>query len=314
MEGAAMDHPESLVTPASPNAKATSQKPPSPPPTPKPAVDPKPTNVKPALVRPKERKEPKEPKEPKQQPTKRLPTDRIRFKAQLDIIRAYGNASQSGARAVNYREAAKQVRLDPDTLTLLSAFLVENGFCEKAGNDLMPSKPVIDFALAHTWAAETAPRKLAPLIKRTWFGQSLCTMLGFRPYSEDEAVAELAHEISAGPEFKARISILVEYVEAVGLLRRDGGQLMLAEPIADAPTPRPESASASPSPGQPMEVGRSGSSTMTGFMSAEGAVQFHVSIRVTMAEMSGWAPDRIAAFFAGLAQVLAAKKGNERVG
>jgi hypothetical protein len=32
-----------------------------------------------------------------------------------------------------------------------------------------------------------------------------------------------------------------------------------------------------------------------------------------LAEMAGWSPDRIAAFFAGLAQVLAAKKGTEEI-
>jgi hypothetical protein len=48
-------------------------------------------------------------------------------------------------------------------------------------------------------------------------------------------------------------------------------------------------------------------------MTTEGAVQFHVAIRVSMQEMSGWTPDRITAFFAGLAQVLAAKKGTEEL-
>jgi hypothetical protein len=39
----------------------------------------------------------------------------------------------------------------------------------------------------------------------------------------------------------------------------------------------------------------------------EGIVQFHVSVRVDMGEFKGWAPERIAAFFGGIAQVLAAK-------
>ena len=39
----------------------------------------------------------------------------------------------------------------------------------------------------------------------------------------------------------------------------------------------------------------------------EGLVQFAVSVRVDMSELSTWSPDRIAAFFGGIAQVLAAK-------
>ena len=40
---------------------------------------------------------------------------------------------------------------------------------------------------------------------------------------------------------------------------------------------------------------------------AGGGVQFDFSIRVGMAEIAGWSAERIAAFFAGLAQVIAAR-------
>ena len=40
---------------------------------------------------------------------------------------------------------------------------------------------------------------------------------------------------------------------------------------------------------------------------AEGKVQFHISVRVDMAEFATWKPARIAAFFNGIAQVLATK-------
>ena len=44
----------------------------------------------------------------------------------------------------------------------------------------------------------------------------------------------------------------------------------------------------------------------------EGAVSFQVGIQVDMQELRGWEADRIAAFFSGIAQVLAAKGGLER--
>jgi hypothetical protein len=47
--------------------------------------------------------------------------------------------------------------------------------------------------------------------------------------------------------------------------------------------------------------------------SASGAVAFQVSISVDMEEMSRWEPDRIAAFFSGLARVISAKKGLTKV-
>jgi hypothetical protein len=254
----------------------------------------------------------------KPQPTRRLPTDRIKFRTQLDIIRAYGAASQNGTRPVSYREVAeKYVKLDRSTVSLLNPFLVENGFVERIGDEFMPNKAVLDFATAHTWAAETAARKLLPIIERAWFGVTLRSKLGFRAMSEDEAVAELANEIAAGPEFKSRLALLVEYAEASGLLRHEGNQLFVvameeAMPSAVAETPTRDRADAA----EPIRDGgavRQANVVGTGFMSTEGVVQFHVSIRVTMQEMAGWSPDRISAFFAGLAQVLAAKQGTEEI-
>jgi hypothetical protein len=284
-----MDQPRALVHPASTLESATE------------ALAPK------RIIRPPQRPV----------PTRRLPTERIKFSSQLDIIRAYGAASQNGSRAVNYREAAKYVKLDPATVSLINPFLVENGFAERVGNDVLPSRAVVDFAMAHTWAAETASRKLRPIIERAWFGVTLRSKLAFNAMSEDEAIRELANEIAAPPEFKPRLALLIDYAEAAGLLRREGNQLLLMAHIVEDST----AASAESAPHERSESGdpprlagaRSSGSVGTGFMSTEGAIQFHVSIRVTMQEMAGWSPDRITAFFAGLAQVLAAKKGTEEI-
>lgn len=46
--------------------------------------------------------------------------------------------------------------------------------------------------------------------------------------------------------------------------------------------------------------------------STEGVVQFHVSVKVDMAEFAHWQADRIAAFFNGIAAVLAAKGALDR--
>lgn len=255
---------------------------------------------------------------PRPQPLKRLPSDRIRFKSQLDIIRAYGAASQNGSRAVNYREAAKFVSLDPSTVSMLNPFLVENGLAERSGNDLLPSKAVLDFATAHTWSAETAARKLLPVIERSWFGVTLRTKLAFRPMTEEEAVTELGQEIKADPDFRPRLAMLIDYAEAAGLLRREGNQLYLVGAQEEAMSTVASDDAANPATAEASSArdaapARSTGAVGTGFMSTEGAVQFHVSIRVTMQEMAGWSPDRISAFFAGLAQVLAAKQGAEEI-
>jgi len=52
----------------------------------------------------------------------------------------------------------------------------------------------------------------------------------------------------------------------------------------------------------------------TFFGTTEGAVNFNVSVRVDMGEFASWKPERIAAFFNGMAQVLAAKADVEKSG
>jgi hypothetical protein len=259
------------------------------------------------------------PEDGKSQPTKRLPTYRIKFSKQLDIIRAYGVKSQNGTKAANYKDVAEVVSIHANTISLLVGFLVENGFLERIGDATMPTKPVVEFAQAYSWSPDSAPKKLAPIIRRAWFGELLLEKLAFRAMPEDEAIAELAGAISAGPELKSQVATLTEYAIVTGLVRRDGSMLSLGEdaaaPSSELIVARQEKSQQGPEQrdSAPPPALSSSATTSTSFMTTEGAVQFHVSIRVTMQEMASWTPDRISAFFAGLAQVLAAKKGAEEI-
>jgi len=275
-----------------------------------------PTNDNPEPAKPKiERVRLKlKPEKMKREPTKRLPTYRIKFEKQLDIIRVYGIKCQNG-EAGHYREVGKVVSIHQNTVSLMVGFLVENGFLERKGNATIASRPVIEFALAHNWSPETAPRKLAPLIRASWFGKLLLEKLAFRSMTEDDAIANLAGAIAADPEYKPQIAILIDYAVATGLVRRDGTQLSLGEEATAPETmpPRQDRSSPSADARDDAPPPRSSATVATSFLTTEGAVQVHVSIRVSMEEMAGWSPDRITAFLTGLAQVIAAKKGTEEI-
>jgi hypothetical protein len=250
----------------------------------------------------------------KSQPTKRLPTHRIKFAKQLDIIRVYGIKSQNG-KAAHYRDVGEVVGIHENTVSLMVGFLVENGFLERNGVATIGTKPVIDFANAFNWSPETAPRKLAPIVRASWFGKLLLEKLAFRSMSEDDAIKDLAGAISAEPEYKPQIALLIDYAVAAGLVRRDGNQLSLGEEATAAETmpPKQDRIAQSSEQRDDPPPSRTSANVATSFLTTEGAVQFHVSIRVSMQEMAGWSPDRISAFFAGLAAVLAAKKGTEEI-
>ncbi|HTE76733.1 MAG TPA: hypothetical protein VK653_08315, partial [Xanthobacteraceae bacterium] len=216
-------------------------------------------------------------------PTKRLPTYRIKFTKQLEIIRVYGIKSQNG-KAAHYKDVGEMVGIHANTVSLMVGFLVENGFLERNGDATLATKPVIDFALAHNWSTESAPRKLAPIIRNSWFGKILLEKLAFRSMNEDEAIADLAGEIAAEPEYKPQIGTLIEYAVATGLVRRDGSQLSLGDeataPSPETSAPRAERIQTMPEQRDDPSP-RSPASVATGFMNTEGAVQFHVSIKVS---------------------------------
>lgn len=104
--------------------------------------------------------------------------------------------------------------------------------------------------------------------------------------------------------------MLLDYLAAAGLVQRDGNQIKKGPvnvvnvsasigPQTDAAPAKQEPTSELPSTKVPLVPSL--------FGTTEGAVNFHVSVRVDMGEFANWKPDRIAAFFAGMAQVLAAK-------
>ena len=172
---------------------------------------------------------------------------------------------------------------------------------------------MVDYARALDWGRDDAATKLAPAIRATWFAQTLGMHLKMRSISVTEAIQKLAEEAAAGKEYQAALRMCVEYMEVAGIVRRNGDQLQLATvnetpPQADpAPETMEEEMTAEPSarPARP--------SVVSGFPqpSSGGSIRLAFDVTVTMAEMATWDATRISAFFAGVAQVLAAKQGND---
>ncbi len=244
-------------------------------------------------------------------PARSLPTNRIAFAKQLDILRAYAAASGPTGKTVRLREVAEIVKMNPDTITMANGFFVEVGFVHRVDGALLPAPEVISYSQAHQWNADTAATKLGPLVRDSWFGKALMPTLTFGGIEEKAALEKLALEASASPEYKSQVSMLLEYMQAAGVIVRDGSIIKLnrANPAA-APAVEERAA-----PGSTPEVRESvkAQAVHTTFAQAgAGAVQFQVSFKVDMAEVSGWAPERITAFFAGIAQVLAAKGSIEK--
>lgn len=250
-------------------------------------------------------------------PTKPLPTERIAFSRQLDILRAYAATSGPSGQAVSNDAVAKIVKLNSSTVSLGNSFFVAVGLLQKSDVGYLPSPDVVEFNRAWAWNADTAAHKLAGLIEKAWFAQALLPKLSFRPLDEEEALSTLADASSAGPDYEDQLRILLNYMETVGLVSRDGNTIRLSQPVSGAPTSSPSSSSSTPTPSSSL-------SERVGFQdrveagarpllqqAPNGGVQFKIDVNVKMDEFAGWSSDRIAAFFEGIAKVLAAKSSGE---
>lgn len=252
------------------------------------------------------------PKPKGERPTKYLPTPRITFSKQLDILRAWAAASGPGGKVATNDNVAEIVKMNSSTISLANPFFASTGLLTKTDGGYIPSPEVMSFLRAYEWSPDTAAQKMAPLLANTWFAEELLSKLSFGQITEEEAIQDLADAASASTEYRGQLLILLEYLAAAGLIQRDGTQVkkgpvsssaMTAVP-SDAPPAKQESAAAAPEPSR--------KSIPSLFGTTEGAVNFNVSVRVDMAEFASWKPDRIAAFFSGMAQVLAAKADVEK--
>ncbi len=240
-------------------------------------------------------------------PAKTLPTERIQFPKQLDVLRAYAAASGPTGKAVTLKAVADLVKMVESTVSLSNGFFTDTGLITRTAEGVLPSQDVVNYLRAYEWNPETAAQKLAPTLRSTWFGQRLVTKLSFQPMNEGEAIQDLAQEAAAGKEYEKQIITLLDYAEAAGIIVREN------ETIRLGPTAKDGAGVATASSQESRETVGVGvprtAAVSTSFTAAptQGVVQFHVSVKVDMNEFKSWAPDRIAAFFAGIAQVLAAK-------
>ncbi len=161
--------------------------------------------------------------------TKILPTDRIAYPKQLEILRAFAVAGEhSPGEDVTTEATGKIVTMAPTTIVQAIAFFCDVGFLHRSGQGFTVAKEVMDFQKSHGWNAQTAGQKLAPLLSPSWFAQVIMQRLKLREIDEAEAVQVLAEESSAGKAYEVRIRMLLDYLATAEIILREDGKLKLA--------------------------------------------------------------------------------------
>jgi hypothetical protein len=251
----------------------------------------------------------------KTRPTQVLPTDRITFSRQLDLLRAWAAASGANAEMVTNETVASIVSMKASTVSLANPFFSSVGLLRKVEGGYIPNPEVFQFNRAYDWNRETAAQKLAPVLRETWFAKAVLPRVLFAPLEEEEAVSVIADAAAVQPDYRSQLILLVDYLVVAGVVDREGNQIRLGKSTTNPNPPTAEGPivpSATDNNGNHKEEPQ-GFKVSTAFSQpAEGLVKFDVAVRVDMREFAKWEAARIAAFFNGIAQVLSAKSDIEK--
>jgi hypothetical protein len=157
-----------------------------------------------------------------------LPTDRIGFTKQVDIIRAYAAAYDKLGGPVGNSDVASFVGMAEATVAMANAFLTDTGLLSGDAGKFTPTQPLIEYFKVHQFSPERAWAKLAPLFERSWFGLELIPKLKIRPIDESEAINDLAIASNAEKKHLGQLKVGIDWLVQVGLIIREGQQLKLA--------------------------------------------------------------------------------------
>ena len=253
------------------------------------------------------------PKKEVKKPNKILPTVRIAFPKQLDALRGFAVASGMSSKLITLQEVANIVGLVPSTLSLGNPFWVDVNFLNRSeGQGFTVASELTEYAHAYDWNKETAAHKLAPALSKQWFWEVLEPRLRYSDLTEDEAITSLAERSSANPEYKPQLRMILEYLDAAGMIEKANGSVTRVRTSA-ASTPQPATTPVEDKPAaEPKKTVAGRSTVSTNFDQGSHGINFDISVKVDMAEFAEWQPARISAFFNGIAQVIAAKGAIEQ--
>lgn len=227
----------------------------------------------------------------------------------MEILRAFAVAAGGDGKSATVVAVAELVKMVPSTVSMGNAFFTDIGLLVKGDGGFIPSAELVSFNRACEWGSDAAGVKLAPLFERTWFAQQVIPKTRFRgSVSEEETLQDLADAAGASPQEKGKLRILIDFLVKAQMLEREGGMLKpnrgrppAVEEVVEFVEPSGEDEK-SPAPA----AARSQAPASLASVGA-GVISFNISVNVRMEELHGWEPARISAFFAGVAQVLAAK-------
>jgi hypothetical protein len=170
--------------------------------------------------------------------TKALPTDRLKFSAQVDALKAFAIESGFGKQAVGSEDIAPRMGVAPTTAGLNNAFFMETGLIkrERKGH-YFPSDEVSQFARSHGFDPKHAGKVLGAVLKKAWPFAEVQRQLQMGPTTKDAMVSALARSVGASADHEPQLRTVLEWLEYAELITVTNGNIELLD---STPTTKPE--------------------------------------------------------------------------
>jgi hypothetical protein len=149
--------------------------------------------------------------------SKILPSDRIAFSRQLELLEAWAT---DGATVMNNEAIARRVGLNASTVSLANPFFASVGFLNRAIGGYVASPELLEFTNGSNGDLTT----LAPLLSKSWFAKALSCKLPIEEQSAIDTLAEAA-ALPPGRDRRGQLMLLLDYLEAAGIIGRKDSEV-----------------------------------------------------------------------------------------
>lgn len=250
-------------------------------------------------------------------PTRVLPTDRVKFDLQLEILRTFARLS-AGKRPVNSEQIASALKVSTNTAALSNAFFVECGWLSRVGRgQYVATEPAVQYNRRMEFAATTAATTaaavelLAESARTSWYWEVLEPNLTAGRMSKNEVLVILATEANASEEHRPQLENILNWMAFLNLIETDGESMVATEAALDAGDTEPAQADAEGDTDLMPKYGQGASDKPedrrpgVGRVNSSGdvVIAFSTDLRLTGEDLASLSPDQIRALFEGLGMV-----------
>lgn len=243
--------------------------------------------------------------------TRPLPTDRLKFDAHKQALKAIAISSEFGKQTVGSDAIARALSVAETTAGLNNAFFVDSGLITKEGRgQYRPTEPTNAFARKHSFSDAEAGLLLADTLKKTWYFKAVAQRLQIGPATKPQIIEALAHGAGATAERQSQLDGLLDWLSYAGLVRFEGSAIVIP---AAAPSPPPPGGGGAnvdeDPPGGPGDDGAGKGATKHGGHTPrqDPVVSMSFEFALTAGDLKQLAPEQIKALFEAVGVLMATK-------